>query len=274
MVKKCLKFALSLLLLLSGCQSKKLDLGKLNSELPYLSEEGFDINHVLSSVEYEKQNLFENLIDVYEYDYATLGITSENIAHGIVRMSPTSAQMYMVFQPVKGNEENIIHEINAFLANKKLAATTDSDVKLLENALIEQNEDFIALVISNDNHEILERIKNSKNHLFGALTLATDDDLSTYGLTKEMVAEYAIQKPLLTCSKSYLIVKPRIGFEEQVQDALESYLIALKDQFISLRNEEELVKNAMVTELENYQIVIISNNNEKVFETIQTYLEK
>ena len=72
-MKRCLKLVLSLILLLSGCQTKStLNLEELNKELPYLSEEGFDMNHVLSSVEYEKESIFENLIDVYEYDYEKL----------------------------------------------------------------------------------------------------------------------------------------------------------------------------------------------------------
>ena len=37
--------------------------------------------------------------------------------------------------------------------------------------------------------------------------------------------------------------------------------------------EEELVKSAMVTELEGYQIIIISKDNERVLEAIKTYLQ-
>ena len=274
-MKRCLKIALSLILLLSGCQSKSsLNLEELNKELPYLSEEGFDINHVLSSVEYEKECIFENLIDVYEYDYEKLGISTDNVAHGIVRMSPISVQMYMVFNPANGKEKKLIEELHTFLTNLKVVTTNADDVKLLDNAIIEQNDDFIALVVSSDNEEVLNRIKNSKNHYFGALTLATDEDLPTFGLTKDLVSEYAIQKPLLTTSKTYLIVKPRIGKEEEVRDALESYLAELRTHFMSIPNEKKLISNAMVAELEGYQIIIISHNNEKVLETIQTYLEK
>ena len=61
-MKKCLKLALSLILLLSGCQAKSsLSLEELNKELPYLSEEGFDINHVLS----RKNHIILNLIINY-----------------------------------------------------------------------------------------------------------------------------------------------------------------------------------------------------------------
>ena len=71
-----------------------------------------------------------------------------------------------------------------------------------------------------------------------------------------------------------MIVKPRVGKEEDVRDALETYLAELRTQFMSIPNENKLISNAMVTELEGYQIIIISHNNEKVLETIQTYLEK
>lgn len=274
-MKRCLKLALSLILLLSGCQSKSsINLEELNKELPYLSEEGFDINHVLSSVEYEKEIIFENLIDVYEYDYDKLGISTDNVVHGIVRMSPSSAEMYMVFKPVNGKEKKLIEELQTLLTNSKATTTRVDDVKLFDNAIIEQNDDFIALIVSNNNEEVLNRIKNSKNHLFGALVPATDEDLPTFGLSKDLVSEYAIQKPLLTSSKTYMIVKPRIGKEEEVREALESYLVELRTHFMSIPNEKKLISNAMVTELEGYQIIIISHDNEKVLETIQTYLEK
>lgn len=274
-MNKTLKIALTLILMLSGCQTKSsLHLDELNHELPYLSEEGFDINHVLSSVEYEKENIFENMIDIYEYDYEALGIHSENIIQGIVRVSPTSAQMYMVFKVASGKEDILISDLQTLLANKKLNSTSNEDIKLLENAHIEQNDDFVALIVSSDNQKVLDRIKNSKNHLFGVLTPATDEDLPTYHLTKEMVSEYAIQKPILTCSKSYIIVKPHFGKEDEVKEALESYLVDLKTHFMSIPNEEKLISNALVTEVEGYQIVIISHNNDKVLEAIQTYLEK
>ena len=51
---------LSLFLLITACsqpQDQTLDLETLNQELPYLAEETFDISNVLSSVEYEKDNI-------------------------------------------------------------------------------------------------------------------------------------------------------------------------------------------------------------------------
>lgn len=274
-MRRYFKIILSLILLLSGCQTKNsINLEELTNELVNVSEEGFDIYHVLSSVEYEKENIFDNLIDVYDYDYETLGISVENITHGIVRISPTTAQMYMVFIPANGKEQKLITELQNILVSKKSTATTSDDIKLLENALIEENDDFIALIVSSNNQEILERIKNSRTHLFGVLTPATDEDLATYGLTKEWITEYLIQKPLLTTSKTYMIIKPRVGFEEKVKTAIDTYLIQLKNQFLSMPSEAKAISNALVTEIDGYQVVIISSDNEKVLEVIQTYFEK
>ena len=167
---------LSLFLLITACsqpQDQALDLETLNQQLPYLAEDTFDISNVLSSVEYGKDNIFENLTDVYDYEYEeVLGINPDNVIQGTVRISPTSAQMYMVFKPVSGREEALKQELMDYVSHRILIADNDDDKKLLENALIEQNEDFTALIVSNDNQEVLDRIKNAKATLFGVLTPA------------------------------------------------------------------------------------------------------
>lgn len=268
---------LSLFLLITACsqpQDQALDLETLNQQLPYLAEDTFDISNVLSSVEYGKDNIFENLTDVYDYEYEeVLGINPDNVIQGTVRISPTSAQMYMVFKPVSGREEALKQELMDYVSHRILIADNDDDKKLLENALIEQNEDFTALIVSNDNQEVLDRIKNAKATLFGVLTPAEDADLETYGLNRTIVSTYAIQKPVLTSARTYLIVKPVEGHEDEVREALNSYLKRLETDYASMPQEEELVKNAMVTELDGYQIIIISKDNERVFEAIKTYLQ-
>ena len=268
---------LSLFLLITACsqpQDQALDLETLNQQLPYLVEDTFDISNVLSSVEYGKDNIFENLTDVYDYEYEeVLGINPDNVIQGTVRISPTSAQMYMVFKPVSGREEALKQELMDYVSHRILIADNDDDKKLLENALIEQNEDFTALIVSNDNQEVLDRIKNAKATLFGVLTPAEDADLETYGLNRTIVSAYAIQKPVLTSARTYLIVKPVEGHEDEVREALNSYLKRLETDYASMPQEEELVKNAMVTELDGYQIIIISKDNERVFEAIKTYLQ-
>lgn len=276
MRKKLLIF-LTFILMLTGCntnQDRTLDLEKLNAELPYLSDDTFNILNVLNSVEYEKENLFENLIDVYDYDYEKLGISNDHVAHGTIRISPTSVQMYMVFKPKDGKEEALIDELNAYLEKRKAASTNETDLTLLDNALIEETEDFIALIVSKDNREVLKRIQNSKTHIFEVLTPATGSDLESYGISLDWIEEFAVQKPVLTCSKTYMILKPKEGKEEDVKNALNQYLKQLATGFISMPKELEFIENAMVTEFEGYQIVIISNNNEKVFEAIQTYVQK
>lgn len=268
---------LSLFLLITACsqpQDQALDLETLNQQLPYLAEDTFDISNVLSSVEYGKDNIFENLTDVYDYEYEeVLEINPDNVIQGTVRISPTSAQMYMVFKPVSGREEALKQELMDYVSHRILIADNDDDKKLLENALIEQNEDFTALIVSNDNQEVLDRIKNAKATLFGVLTPAEDADLETYGLNRTIVSAYAIQKPVLTSARTYLIVKPVEGHEDEVREALNSYLKRLETDYASMPQEEELVKNAMVTELDGYQIIIISKDNERVFEAIKTYLQ-
>lgn len=268
---------LSLFLLITACsqpQDQALDLETLNQQLPYLAEDTFDISNVLSSVEYGKDNIFENLTDVYDYEYEeVLGINPDNVIQGTVRISPTSAQMYMVFKPVSGREEALKQELMDYVSHRILIADNDDEKKLLENALIEQNEDFTALIVSNDNQEVLDRIKNAKATLFGVLTPAEDADLETYGLNRTIVSAYAIQKPVLTSARTYLIVKPVEGHEDEVREALNSYLKRLETDYASMPQEEELVKNAMVTELDGYQIIIISKDNERVFEAIKTYLQ-
>lgn len=274
-MKKWMYILLSVFLLVSGCRKKEeiFDLDKLSQELPYLSLDEFDITSVFSSVEYENENLFDNLVDVYEYDYPSLGFSKENIVQAIIRISPTSSEMYMVFEAVGGKESALIDEIKNYLASCISKVENDADRKLLEKAMIHQEDDFIACIVSKNNKEILSRIQNSKKKVFGTLTVAKDEDLETYGLNKEMVEAYSIGKPVLTSSQGYLIVKPKDGQEENVSEAIQVYLKKLESYFANVSSELDLIHQAKVYELEGYQIMIISKDNDKVSEAIKTYLK-
>lgn len=273
MKKKYLLLIVMVLMLVSCSQKERntFDLVKLNQELSTLSEDKFDIANVLSSVEYEKENIFENLIDVYDYEYDKVNISKENVLNGIVRISESNAQMYMVFQPASGKEKNLVQEMKEYIRQRLLVVKNENDRKLLENALLEENDDFIALIVSKDNEEILRRIENSTTRLFGVLESVQDDHLYEYGLNINIVEEYAIQKPVMTSAKTFMIVKPKKGHKEDVQKALASYLKQQETIFLSIPSEEEFIKNAFVGEIGDYQIVIISKDNERVFEAIKTY---
>lgn len=273
-MKKILTLILTVLLV--GCgqtNEKKLDLLKLNVELPKIADEQFDINHVLTNVEYVEPNLFNHLVDVYDYQYKDLEITSDYVMAGTVRLSLTSAEMYMVFDPVEGKEKALLKELNHYVSERISTVENSKDKALLENALIEHNEDFVALIVSENNEEVLKRIKNSKQSLFGVLTPASDEDLESFGLQKGMVDEYAIQIPVLTSARTYLIVKPNKGQEENVKKVFHSYLKSQEIAFAGMKEELNYVKNAMMSEYEGYQILIISKDNEQVFEAIKTYVK-
>lgn len=260
---------------LLGCHSndeKTLNLNQLNQELPLLSEEQFDINHVMSSVEYDNKNLFGNMIDVFDYDYDTLGISKEDVLQATIRLSPDSCRMYMVFKPVSGHEESLKKSLQNYLSKRIVECKNDEDKELLENAMLIENENFLALIVSDDNESVLERIENAKQRYFGVLSPISDQELSEYGLNKQIVSEYAIQKPVMTSASTYLIVKPVKGKEEEVKNALSDYLKKLESDYASMPEQQELVHQAMVCELEDYQIVIISKNNEAVLESIKTYM--
>ena len=113
---------------------------------------------------------------------------------------------------------------------------------------------------------------SSKSPVFSAMMDVPEEALEmTFGINPELVEEYTAKVPMMIVnSNMYLIVKPKEGKENEVKEAINTYMKNLEDQWSTyLPDQYELVKNRKEEKVGNYLVYIVSNDNEAVYKAIK-----
>lgn len=267
---------ISMLFFLSGCGEKNvnLDLTKMGSELSEMRMNQFDISDVVLNVEFTGSPLFGDMEDIYEDDFSEkLSINKDYVERYLVRKSLSNEDIYMIFKPTDGNKDALKTQIDAYFA-KLVAASKDTVKTKYENKKVEEYEGYLIYIVSDNNDEVLNRIKESKQYVFGDLVDVTEEMLSeTFDLNKDLLEEYQIKLPMMNVqANSYYILKPKKGNVDTVKAKMDAYFKKLEEQWSTYLPEQyAMVQNRMSKEYGGYLIYIISNDNNTVFEKIKGY---
>ena len=266
-MKKLFSILLVAMLLLTGCGNKNvdLDLNKISQELDNLYSDSFYIQGVSSLI--DEKNYFEELEDVYEYDFKEVfGLTSTNIGDDYaVRINKSNNTMYLILKPLE-NKDKIKEEMNTYF--KSIESSND----LVKSRLETEYEGYLIYIVSNDNDKVLETIKSSKSPVFNNLVPVQDEMIeSTLGIKKDTYSEILMKVPMMIIqSNMYIIIKPEDGKKDDVKKAIDQYMTNLEEQWKTyLPDQYELVKNRKYEEYGGYLIYIVSSDNDKVLETIK-----
>lgn len=248
-------------LLVTGCTKNiTLDLEKVSSELNSLQSKEFDMQGVYSLI--DESDYYTDLVDVYDFDFEEkFGFSNENIEEYSVRMNEESLDMYMILK-VNGNADEIKAKMKDYFRSINKEA----------NYLETEHEGYLIFILSSDNNKVLELIKSSKALIFGNLMKLDDESIAaTLNIKKEQYTEILMEIPMMIVrSNMYIIVKPADGEKENVQEAIDTYMTNLEEQWSTYLPEQyELVKNRLFEEYGGYLIYIVSSDNERVLETIK-----
>ncbi|MDD2377571.1 MAG: DUF4358 domain-containing protein [Bacilli bacterium] len=141
------------ILLLSGCNNAKLDLKKVSSDLDGLTFEG---NLMFKGEQVE----ISYLEDKYGFDSSNIEEYAINIS-----ASTTTASMYAIFLPKKGEKNEAKAAIEDFLEKYDqswmMGYAPDQEI-LVQNRLEDEYSDYLIYIISNDNDLALETITKSE----------------------------------------------------------------------------------------------------------------
>ncbi|MEG0073232.1 MAG: DUF4358 domain-containing protein [Clostridia bacterium] len=240
----------------------KLDLVKIQEEIPNLTSDKVELNNIGSGISNGEKPLIPE--DV-EYFYLgslkeKLNITEENFKDSIIALS-AKGEGYLAFDTVKDKEKLDKEVADVF---KKYGVTNyeASDV------------DGIKVYLNTaDNKEALNRIKGAKSPLFAMLMPQQKESFSDmFGIDPKLVEEGIAALPMINVqSNMYIIVKPVNGKKEEVKTAVNAYMGKLEKQWETyLADQHELVVNRLEKEEDGYLIYIISRDNEKVYNAIKT----
>lgn len=262
-MKKLLLAALVSVTLLTGCGSNtELNLSDIGNKLDTLNNGKF----YLPTLEYGDLSVFEEeLEDIYDLKKVNLDYDMLDAeANYIIKYNEDTEQLLII---VKASDEEEVKE------------ALDSFTKDMDGVLKSNYEGYTIYINSDNNSLLLERIKNSKELVFGELMnipVTSDDEFEItmnmeLGLNPEDVEEFLMKKPMMmTQASTYIIVKPAEGKTETVESKINEYMEKQEQQWETyLPDQYELVKNRKAEKLGDYLIYIVSTDNELVFNTIK-----
>ena len=257
--------------ILTGCGNNvKLDLEKIRTELASLTSDNFSYESVQVNV-----NSLDN-DEIYameaKYNLADYGITEDNLEDYRFNLNPENKDLWVVLKPAEGKTDAVKSEMDAFIEKMK----ADEDLKVVSkytNAIKDEVEGYlIYIATTTQNDAILDKIKNSRDQIFGMMQEVTTDTIeATLGIQPSMVEEFLMQTPMMIVhSSTYIIVKPAKGQEENVKAKIEEYMKNLENQWSTyLPDQYEIVKNRLETNIGDYLVYIATKDNNKVLETIK-----
>lgn len=265
-----LSFVCLFLFGLTGCgkENVQLDLTKAKEKIANLKSEKFSRASATEAM--VSLGVFgEELTDVY--DLSLVGITSSNIYEqdGMTEYSMAITQedkagyAYFVGKAKSGKKNDLKKELNEYFKEAEEAGTL----------LAKEVDEYLVYIVSKDNESAYSAFEENRYQPLFSMMMDVDDSLleSMLGISSTDVEEYAIETPMAIISaQSYMIMKPAKGKKEVVKKAIDSYMERQEEQWSTyLADQYELVRNRKETELGDYLIVIISEDNDAVLNAIK-----
>ena len=255
-----LLMAFVMIFTVAGCGNKNvaLDLEKIKTEIMELkldTVERVNISSALSTSAY-----FLNTMDVYDFDLEKYGITKDYIElkednyDFSFAVSEDESSAYFIG---KVKDEKLISELDEYFSKFK-------EVKK------DEIEGYTVYVACSNNEDALKLAReNAYSKIYNNLNYATDT--SVLSIDKSLVSEFLIGTPMfITSAEQYIILKPADGKEEEVKEAMDTYMTNLQQQWDTyLPLQAELVRNREETKVGDYLIYIISQDNAKVLDVIK-----
>jgi hypothetical protein len=248
----------------TGCGNKvELNLDEVQTELEKLTNDKFSFNAIQLSAENNEYFYDEDIYDTEE----EFGLTYEYFDQIIARKNSETEEKYVVIKPVKqaGSEEKIIDIMEKYTKKQKLETK------------YEKYQDYSIYVIGNKPEEMMKRIKDSKSPIFQSLIEIKKPDLENLMGVKESWVEESLvmNSAIIVNSNLYFIIKPKKENLEDVQKAVDKYMVDLEEQWKTyLPDQYELVKNRKFEKLGDYLVYIVSEDNDLVYNKIKDLAKK
>ena len=272
MKKISILFALSLFLW-TGCgvKKKELDLDQIKREL---------LNLTIDEIDFESlaENLEEDLSEfkVYSVDEITeyLGITEEQYENFFFCTSLKDAQTYIVIEPKEKEMESIKEKIESYWTNRYENEEEEETKQIYWNRLEQQYGNYLIYIAGKDTTKKLDQIKENKKKIFPDMIKLEKLDLETTLKIDVSILDsylFAVTNKLDTVEQ-FIILKSKQ--EEEMESAVHNYFENLETEW---KNKDEakynLLKKRMETKIGDYLIYLVSEDNAKVYQMIESYYQ-
>ena len=238
------KIFLFFCLLLVGCGLKNsIDINQLSEEISKIETNNIDIEEAIVNVE---NNIFKSELKDISSDLSKYLDLRKLEEYAFYNYEDTYVFIIKTNIDIKDN-------INNYFNNLINSDTSANKKEKILNRIEYKYGDYFIYIVSDNNKEILDKIIETKHKLFdNCINLSNDAIIEKYGL--EIDNRIVVMSNKLDNDFGYIIVK---DIDNEVENKLDSYY---KDN-----------QNLLKIKKDNVTIYSISNDNDKVKETVEKY---
>lgn len=262
-------------LLLTGCgnEKKELDSKKIHSELQDLTMEKLDYEKLAYALEEDLEKMAIYNSDEIEEQ---TGITSDLYRNMMMCESKEETKIYIVVEPAQNKKELIEQKLNLFWQAKMGQEEDEKNRKLYEERLEQEYGDHLIYIVDSDANEKLNKIKETKQKVFSdMLTLKKTDMETILKVSFNEIEEYiAGTTSKLDTVEQYIIIKPKKNKVSEVKQQIHNYFEELENRWKEKDPQQyALLKERTETELDDYLIYLVSQDNKSALQTIKKHYE-
>ena len=274
--KRTIVILIALMILsMTGCGVKNLDITKIKEQLPNLKDEKISETMIASNLQSLENPIFTEMKDVYDYEFhKTFQIDEMNleVAIGAIKQEETDKRMFLIMRPIEGKEQLAKQQAEAYFQNLEDHTTDETNKNWIHNRKFLELDGLYVYFITEEPKQAEEIIKNSKTPIFAMLMEADDQTLKdTVNIDPALLEEYAVSVPMsITSGNFFLVLKPKAGKKDMVKKQADAYVKKMEDTFATyLPDQYEMIQKRKVEQYGDYLIYISSTDNNRVWNTIK-----
>lgn len=256
-----------LIILCTGCFEKKHD--KFNyiiKDIDSIETSKLDVEEAFDN--FERNLLYEDLKDVKDEVFEI--VNENNLEEFYLRkLDKESLTVIMVVSAKEGKKEEVKKQFDGYF-EKLYEEENSKNQNLIKERIEYQYENYLIFIVGNNKKDILDDILTTKEKVFDN-TITLDDDAikEKFNIKTTKLEKYKFKiSSDLENINDYIIIE---GEElEVLKEKIDSYYDKFKDEVDE--EQKNIIEKRVTKEKDNYLIVIVTDNNEKVLKEIEKNL--
>lgn len=262
------KIIIILLIILStGCLKKEQD--KFNliiNDIDSMETSNLDVEKAFDN--FERKLLYEDLEDIKEEVFE---IVDENNLeeYYLKKIDKKDLIVIMVISAKENKKEEIKKEIDSYFEKLYLEENSKNQ-NIIKERIEYEYEDYLIFIAANNKKDILDDILTTKEKVFkNTITLDEEAIKQKFNINTKNLKNYKFKiSSDLENINDYIIIE---GEDlEELREKIDAYYDNLKNEVAE--EQKVIIEQRLIKETNDYLIVIVTNNNEKVLKEIEKKL--
>ena len=256
-----------LIILCTGCFAKKQDnFDNIIKQLDTTSTSKLDIEETFDN--FERNILYEDLKDIKDEVFEI--VDENNLKKYYLKKLDKEDLTIIMVMTVKDDKKDLVKkEIDSYF-EKEYEKENSKNQNIIKERIEYEYDDYLIFIVSNNKKEILNDILSTKEKVFEN-TISLDDEAikEKFNINTKKLKKYKFKiSSNLENINDYIIIKNEDL--EELQEKIDTYYNKLASEVAD--KEKEKILKRMTKEIDDYLIVIVTDNNEEIWKIIEKNL--